>query len=128
MGSQIPSLKSTHVSKSQHQGRVPTFGHQETIKKQFIIIKSGSYLLHTRVFTGPMFRVRSTFLLDPTPNTSTKPHLQEVLPRRHPCHTWDFGLGTPCEVASKSQLLCSQQLRLHGLTSSDLGLRTWDSV
>ena len=28
--------------------------------------------------------------------------------------------------SGKSQLPCSQRLRLHGLTSSDLGLRTWD--
>ena len=30
--------------------------------------------------------------------------------------------------SDKPQISCSQQLRLHGLTSSDLGLRTWDLV
>ena len=35
----------------------------------------------------------SRFLLDPTLNTSPKPHLQKLLPCGHPCHTWDLG---PC--------------------------------
>ena len=34
------------------------------------------------------------------PQLSThKPYLQKVLPCRHPCCTWDLGLGTPCEPA-----------------------------
>ena len=28
------------------------------------------------------------------------PHLQKVLPCRHPCHTWNLGLGTPWELVS----------------------------
>ena len=47
-----------------------------------------------------MLRVESSFLLDPTLNTSPKPHLQKVLWCRHPCHTWDLELGTPYEVVS----------------------------
>ena len=43
-----------------------------------------------------VLRVGSSFLLD----TSHKPHLQKVLPCRHPCHPWDLGLGTPCDVVS----------------------------
>ena len=39
-GSQVPSP--THVSKSQHGGKVPTFEPQETIKIWLIIIKVGS--------------------------------------------------------------------------------------
>ena len=38
---------------------------------------------------------------------------------------WDLGLGTPSEVVNPN-FFCSQRLRLHGLTSSDLGLRNWD--
>ena len=34
------------------------------------------------------------FLFDTTLNTSPKLRLQKVLPCRHPCHTWDLGLGT----------------------------------
>ena len=68
-----------------------------------------------------MLTVGSNFLLNPTRNTSPQPHLQQVLPCRQPCHTWDLGLGNPCEVVIKSQLPCSQRLRLHGLVSSDLG-------
>ena len=39
-------------------------------------------------------------MLNPTLNTSPKPHPQKVLPNEHPCHTWDLkGLGTPFEHA-----------------------------
>ena len=100
-----------------------------------------------------MLWVGSNSVLDPTLKTSPKPYLQIGLSCRHPCHTWDLGFGTLCEVVSpnfhalhgwecmnwpqvicdlvwsgKSQLPCSRWLRLHGLTSSDLGLRTWDLV
>ena len=37
--------------------------------------------------------------------------------------TWNL---KPCVWSGKSQLPCSQRLRLHGLTSSDLGHGTWD--
>jgi hypothetical protein len=40
----------------------------------------------------------SSFLLDPTLNTSPLPHLQKVLPCRHSCHARDLGLGIPREV------------------------------
>ena len=39
MRSQVPSP--THISKSQHGGKVPTFEPQETIKIWIIIIKGG---------------------------------------------------------------------------------------
>jgi hypothetical protein len=39
--------------------------------------------------------------------------------------TWNLGLGTMCEVI-RSQLPCSQRLRSHGLTLSDMRLKTWD--
>ena len=41
-----------------------------------------------------------SFLLDPTRNTSPKHDLKKVLPCRHPCHSWDLGLGTLYEVVS----------------------------
>ena len=34
-----------------------------------------------------------------------KPHLQDLLPCRHPCHTWVLRLGTPCEVVSPTSML-----------------------
>ena len=40
-----------------------------------------------------MLRVEYSCLLDPTLNTSPKPHLRNALPCRHPCHTWDLGPG-----------------------------------
>ena len=49
---------------------------------------------------GLCLRVGSSFLLGPTPNTSSESHLQKVLACEHPCYTWDLGLGTPCEVMS----------------------------
>ena len=45
-----------------------------------------------------MLRIGSSFLLNPTVNKSPKPRLQEAFPCRHPYHSWDLGLGTPCEV------------------------------
>ena len=39
MGSRVPSP--THVSKSQHGGKVPTFEPQESIKIRYIIIEVG---------------------------------------------------------------------------------------
>ena len=38
----IQVLSPTHVSKSQHEGKVPTFEPQETIKTRLIIIKAQS--------------------------------------------------------------------------------------
>jgi hypothetical protein len=56
------------------------------------------------------------FLLDIILNTCAKPLLQKVLPCSLPCHTWDPVWN------GKSQLPCSQWLRLLGLTSSDVDL------
>ena len=46
--------------------------------------------------TGLVLRVGCKVLLDPTLNTSPKPHLQKVLSCKHPCMSY-LGLGTPCE-------------------------------
>jgi hypothetical protein len=58
---------------------------------------------------GLVWRVGSSFLLDPNLNRSLnlKPHLQKVLPYRHPCHTWNLGLGTLCEVVKPPTSLLS---------------------
>ena len=37
-------------------------------------------------------------------NTSPNPCLQKLLQCKFPCHSWKLGLGTPCEVAGKSQI------------------------
>ena len=88
----------THASKSQHGGKVPTCEPPVTTKICLIIIKIISWLLYAKIFTGLGLRARSSFMLDPTCNTSPRPRLLKVLPCRHPCHSWDLGLGTPCEV------------------------------
>ena len=43
---------------------------------------------------------RSSFFMDPTLNTSPEPHIPKGWMCRHPCHTWDLGLGTPWEMVS----------------------------
>ena len=60
------------------------------------------------------------FLLDPTLNTSHEPHFQIVLLCGRPCHTWDLGLGTMCEVASPNFHA------LKGYDRTDWPQVTWD--
>ena len=66
-----------------------------------------------------MWRVESSFLLNPTLNTSPKLDLQKVLPYRHPCHTWD-----PCEVAISPNFPCS----LNGWDCTVWSRVTWDFI
>ena len=49
---------------------------------------------------GLILSVGSSFLLDPTLNTNQASPPKIVFPYMHPCHTWNLGLGTPCEVVS----------------------------
>ena len=112
----------TQFDNFQHGGKVPTFEPQETFKIWLLIINIGSGVIYAKIFAGIVFMIGPCFLLDPTLNTNPKPHFQKVLPSRHPCHTWNS------MWSGKSQLACSQSLRLHGLTSSALRLRTWDVV
>ena len=72
----------------------------ETFKVWFLSIRFGSWLCYAKQTHMTHVEVRSSLLLDPTLNISPKPHLQNVLPCRHPCQTRNLGLGTPCEVAS----------------------------
>ena len=92
MGSQVPSPM--HANKPQHEGKIPTLEPQETIKFWLVIIKIRSSLFYAKIFMGLVLRAGSCFLLNLILNTSPKPRLQKVLLSRHPCHTWDLGLGT----------------------------------
>ena len=64
-----------------------------------------------------------SFLRGSTLNTSPKSCLQKWCQVLYPYHTWDLRLGIPYKV-----IPWSQWLRLHKLTSSNLGLMTWDRV
>jgi hypothetical protein len=89
MFTRVPSPKSqvprpTHVSKSRHGGKTPTFEPQETIQMWLIVVKVGSWLVDAKIFVGRVLRLGSSFLLDPALNTSPKPHLRKTLPWKHP--------------------------------------------
>ena len=75
----IPSP--THVSMSRFGGKVSP---KENTCIILIIIKLDIYSRDLEL------RVESSFLLDPTLNTSPKSHVQKVLSCRHPCHIWDI--------------------------------------
>jgi hypothetical protein len=60
---EVPSP--THVSKSQHGGKVPTLEPQTIIKIWLIIIKVGSWLFYDKTFTGLALRVGFSLMLDP---------------------------------------------------------------
>ena len=68
MGLQVSS--STHVSKSQHGGKVPTLEPQETIKIWLIIIEVKSWLFYAKNFVVLVSRVGPSCLLHPNLNTS----------------------------------------------------------
>jgi hypothetical protein len=91
-------------------------------------MKVRSWLFDAKIFVRLVFRVRSSFLVEPTLNTNPKPHL-------HKCYHVDVHviLGTHDLVWSgMSQLPYSQWLRLHGLTLSVSGylrpLHTWAKI
>ena len=60
-----------------HGGKVPTYDPQETIKIWICIIIVGSLLFYAQISAGLVLRQRLSFLLDPTLNTSPKPHLKK---------------------------------------------------
>ena len=62
----------------------------------------GPTIIYISKFLGLMLRVGFRFLLNLILNRSPKHHLQRLLPCRHLCQTWDFGLWTSCEVVNKS--------------------------
>jgi hypothetical protein len=85
-----------HVSKSQHGGKVPTCEPQVFSGIWHNIIIVGSWLFYAKTLAWLGLSVGSSFLLDPTCNTSSKPHVQEMLPCRHLCHSWELGFVTSC--------------------------------
>ena len=112
----------THVSKSQHRSKVPTCEPQLTTKIWLNIIQVKSWLYYAQIFAQLGLSVGCSFWLNPTRNTSPKPHLQKVLPCRHPCHCWDLGLGTLCEMVSPNFHA------LNGWDCMDWSLVIWDLV
>ena len=62
--------------------------------------KSRILIISGQIFKGLVLVVGYSFWLHPTLNTSPEHCLQKVFPCRHPCHAWEQGLGTQCEVIS----------------------------
>ena len=96
MGSQVPSP--THVSKSQHGGKVPTFEPRETTKLWLIVVRIGFLIFYAKVFTGLVLRVGSCFLLA---QLSIQVPSLTFTKSCHVCThvilgTWDSGLGASC--------------------------------
>jgi hypothetical protein len=120
MDSQVS--QSTHGSKSQYGGKVPTFSPQETIQKWLMMIKVRSWLFWAKTCAWVVLRVGSSFLLDPLSTQVPSLNLQKVLPCRHPCHTWDLGLGTMCEMLSPSFQA------INGWDCMDWPQVTWDTM
>ena len=85
-----------------------------------------AYFMQKKI-TGLLLRVGSSFLFDQALNTSPNLTSEKMLPRRHPCYNWDFGLGTPCEVVSPNFHALNGWDK-NKLFSSDLGLRTWKPI
>ena len=88
-GSQVPSP--THISKSQ------LLSLKKPLKSSCLSLKSDLRFYMQKINRGICIECKK---LDPTLNTSVKPHLQKVLSCRHPRPTWDLRLETPCEVVS----------------------------
>jgi hypothetical protein len=68
-----------------HGGKVPICEHQQPIKIWLIIIQIWYWLFNEKILLGLVLRFRSSFWLNPSLNTSPEPHLQKVLPCKHPC-------------------------------------------
>jgi hypothetical protein len=95
--SQVPSP--SHVSKSQHGDKVPTSGPQDIIEICLIVIKMDLWILMRKYLRDLCWELGLAFCLTHL-DTSPKIDLQRMYSCRHPCHTWDLGLGTPCEVVN----------------------------
>jgi hypothetical protein len=98
--SQVPSL--TYASKSQNGGKVSTCGSQVTTKVWLVIIKAKSWLFLCKYVCSLGWKLGLAFCS--TQLTTQVPSLtsEKMMPCRHPCHSWDLGLGTPCEVLSSN--------------------------
>jgi hypothetical protein len=72
-------------------------------------------------FLGLVLLVGSSSFLHTTLNTSLKPHLHTLLPCRHPCHTWNLGLGTRMKWYVATSMLSTAKI-----TRTNLAwIRTW---
>jgi hypothetical protein len=79
--------------------KAPTFEPREINKIWSSVIEAGyGYFMHNYL-QGLCWELSLVFAR-PTLGTSPKPCLQKALSCRHPCHTWDLGLETTCEVIS----------------------------
>ena len=56
--------------------------------KSQLMLASQILIIICKIFVKLVLRDGSSFLLDPTLNTSLKPHFQKVLSCGCPCHTW----------------------------------------
>jgi hypothetical protein len=81
-GSQFPSP--THISKSQHGGKAPTFEPREITRFRSMFICIRFWLFHAKQIIG----------------TCVGSWVRLARANGHPCHTRDLGLGIPCEVVS----------------------------
>jgi hypothetical protein len=119
MRSQVPSP--THVSKSQHRGKVPTSSLKKPSKYGYLSLKSNlDYLMKNY---SPNFNWKLGLALYSTQLSTQLPKLTS----KKCCHggiIHAINLDLGPVWSGKSQLPCSQRLRLHRLTSSNLG-RVW---
>ena len=120
----IPSP--THDDKAQHAWRQrPNFWASRNRQNAVYIHQSRVFILLSKQSWDLCWELGIIFA---RPNSQHKPQISppKVMSCRHPCHAWDLfrtqDLGPMW--SGKSQLSCSQRLRLHRLSSSDLG--TWD--
>lgn len=123
MGSQVPSP--THVRNPNIDAKCQLWSLEKLLKIWFIVFKVRCWLFYAKTFAQFVLRVGSYFLTGSTLNTSPSPHLQNVLPCKHLFHTLSVRTWGPV-WNGKSRFSCSQWLGLHGLTSSEMEVRTWD--
>jgi hypothetical protein len=113
--SQVPGPTHVNLASPEMEAKSQLLSLHKSVKYDLYSLKL-NMITSSKIFLRLLSRVGSRILLDPTLKISPKPHLQKVSSCKHPCHTWDL------VWSSKSHMSCSQWLRLHKLTSSDLGL------
>ena len=108
----------TFVSMSQWRQSPHTWASRHR-QNRYYYHQSWILIISCRKIARHVWRVGSRFLLDPTLNRSP------TLVSRKCCLVTSLSYFRPL-WSGKSQRPCSQWMRLHGLTSSDLERRTWD--
>jgi hypothetical protein len=109
MGPQVPHP--THISKSQHGRKVPTFGPQETIETWVITIKSWILITLHKNIRGTLCRHLGLAFCSTQPSTQAP-----SLTSKKCCHvgihvilgTQEF--GTPCEVVFPTFMLSTPKI------------------